>query len=509
MKKTLILLLSLLLAFSLALPAFATEEAQTETPAGEDTQAPQPSEGSCETLPPATTHTHSWTTVTNAATCTAEGSKVSTCSCGETATEVIPATGHTYGGWVNVDTATHKHTCTVCAAEETAAHGWGEGTVNVQATCTTQGQKTYTCACGAVKTETLAVTDHAWGEWVLTEESHSRTCSGCGKNESGSHYWGVTETVAPTCKEEGGKIYGCTTCGGVLVELIPKLTTHTYDHGCDTDCNICGATRVTQHNYNKAWSRNSSQHWHACTICGDKGDLGSHYPGPAATEEKAQLCLTCGLTMTPKLNHTHDYESKWSFDETSHWYACDGCEEMKDLDEHTYDDPCDPDCNVCGYTTATAHSYGDEWESDEEGHWAICTLCGEESEIKDHVPGPEATDTEPQLCTVCGYELAPAQVHVHEFGEEWLSDEENHWHVCQCGELSEPLPHTWDEGREEDDMLLYKCTECDALRMEEAPKAGFPWWLLLVALAVVVLGGAVTVLVLNLRKQKPSGKYSK
>lgn len=52
-------------------------------------------------------HFHTYTVeVTKEATCTTAGSKTYTCSCGDTHTEVIPATGHNYVGG----------TCTVCGA---------------------------------------------------------------------------------------------------------------------------------------------------------------------------------------------------------------------------------------------------------------------------------------------------------------------------------------------------------------------------------------------------------
>jgi hypothetical protein len=51
-------------------------------------------------------HTHSWDggTVTQAATCTSNGVKTYTCSCGQTKTETIPATGH---NWVAQTTTVH------------------------------------------------------------------------------------------------------------------------------------------------------------------------------------------------------------------------------------------------------------------------------------------------------------------------------------------------------------------------------------------------------------------
>lgn len=58
----------------------------------------------------ATVHTHSWGewTVITPATCTAEGERQRSCSCGEVQTEPIPATGHSLGAWrvVKAPTAT-------------------------------------------------------------------------------------------------------------------------------------------------------------------------------------------------------------------------------------------------------------------------------------------------------------------------------------------------------------------------------------------------------------------
>lgn len=503
MRKILSLMLCILLVMTLSIPALAD---------GTD-----PNTGS---TPTETTHTHAYGegVVTQAATCVAAGVMTSTCSCGATQTTSIPATGvHTPGAWQNVDGSSHKRVCTGCGdAAETAAHSWDAGTVTTAATCSAAGVKTFTCTgCGATRTEAIAVDAnvHSFSAWDAgTAGTHSRTCSGCGKVESGSHIWSVSATGPATCLEEGVNAYGCPTCGRIEYEIIPKLTTHTYDDPCDPDCNVCGAVRETEHKFNTIWSRNSREHWHACTLCGEKTDVGSHYPGPAATEEKAQICLTCGLTLTPKLNHSHNYDTTWTSDESGHWYACDGCDEQKSFAEHTYDDGCDPDCNICGYLTDTAHSYDGTWYSDETGHWGLCTICNEEGTPIPHTPGPEATEEEAQVCTVCGFEIAPAKVHEHEPGEEWLTDEESHWKVCECGEKVDESLHTWDEGTEnEDTTITYVCTECQAEKTEGEPKvdSGFPWWIVILVVLLLVCAGAAVALVLILREGKTAGKYGK
>lgn len=509
MRNFVCLMICMVLVISLAVPASAqSPQADGAAAVSEENQ---PEEGVETPQPPACTHSWDAGSVTTAATCVAAGQKTVTCtSCGETKTETIPATGHTYGAWQSTGDTSHSRSCTVCSATETGSHGWDGGQITTQPTCNTAGTKTFRCSiCGAAKTESISAvpTAHTYGEWAVNETAHSRTCSGCGKTESGSHSWDVSATVPATCKDEGAKAYGCTTCGAISYTVIPKLTTHTYDNACDPECNVCGATREAGHKFSTVWSKNAQGHWHACTVCGEKKDMGSHYPGPAATEEKAQLCLTCGYTLTARRDHTHKFATVWTSDETGHWYACSGCEEEKDFSEHSYDDPCDPDCNICGFITASAHSYDGTWLSDETGHWSVCTLCGEVSETAAHVPGPEATETEAQACQVCGFELAPAREHVHEYGEAWRHDGDSHWKECVCGERSGVAAHAWEESAKSKDTVTFVCTECLAEKVEARP-AVFPWWIVFLIIAVIGIGAAAALIVILTRKEA-SGKFAK
>lgn len=56
----------------------------------------------------ATVHTHSWGewTVITPATCTADGERQRSCSCGEVQTETVSATGHSFGDWIVVKAPT-------------------------------------------------------------------------------------------------------------------------------------------------------------------------------------------------------------------------------------------------------------------------------------------------------------------------------------------------------------------------------------------------------------------
>ncbi|MGN1222821.1 MAG: hypothetical protein ACI4T1_01665 [Christensenellales bacterium] len=88
-----------------------------------------------------------------------------------------------------------------------------------------------------------------------------------------------------------------------------------------------------------------------------------------------------------------------------------------------------------------------EWLTDSTKHYHICS-CGEKVDVAPHTSDrEEATETEAVKCTICGYVITPALGHItHTAGEEWLSDEENHWHKCSgCSEKLNVATHTFGE----------------------------------------------------------------
>jgi len=308
-----------------------------------------------------------------------------------------------------------------------------------------------------------------------------------------THVWDVSATVPATCTEEGATAYGCSGCGAITYEILP----------------------AAGHKFSTQWTRKAAGHWHACSVCGEQSDFGKHYPGPAATEEKAQICLTCGYTLTAKLGHSHEYATTYTSDETGHWYACSGCDDQKDFEEHSYDSACDPDCNICGYLSATAHTYSGTWLSDETGHWDVCTICQEKSPVEPHIPSADATEMEAQTCVACNFELAPALApteHVHEGEGAWLTDAENHWKACACGEETEKQPHSWDAGQEQEDTtILYTCGDCGTTRTEGEPReeSGISTLVWVGAGVAVLLAAAAAIAFLVIPKVTKGGKYGK
>lgn len=120
----------------------AVEPTATPEPTAAPTSTPEPT---ATPEPTPTPHVHQWSeTVTKEAGCSTEGEKKLTCECGETKTEVIPATGN--HNWVEGTTVIHH--------EEL-------GHVEQVQTGTTAGYTTYACAvCGAEFDTPSGVVDH-------------------------------------------------------------------------------------------------------------------------------------------------------------------------------------------------------------------------------------------------------------------------------------------------------------------------------------------------------------
>ena len=376
---------------------------------------------------------------------------------------------HSYGSWSKVNDTTHKRTCSICQKDETANHSWNGGSVTKPASCKETGVKTYTCTtCNATKTETIAkTTDHKYGSWTkVNDTTHKHTCSVCSKEETANHTWnGGSVTKPASCKETGVKTYTCTACNATKTESIAKLTTHTYDHACDTDCNVCGATRTITHNYKTSWSKDKTNHWHECSVCKDKKDVTAHTPGAEATETTAQTCTTCSYVIKAALGHKHNYATTWTTDEAGHWYACSGCEEKSSYAVHDFENDCDKDCSVCGFTRETEHKFAEAWTTDATSHWHVCSGCGLKQDEAAHEPGAEATATTAQTCTICGYEIAPA------LGSEETTE------PTESTDATTPTVPT-DKADPED--------------------GSFPWWIIIVA--VVAVGGVVAVIVIKKKK---------
>ena len=175
---------------------------------------------------------HSYTSeVTQASTCIEAGVKTFTCSCGDSYTEEIAATGHDYEAVVTAPT------------------------------CTEQGYTTYTCDCGysyvadevAAVGHTEVIDEAAAATCTETGLTEGKHCSACGEVlvaqevvDALGHTEVIDEAVAPDCTNTGlteGK--HCSVCGEILVaqEVVPALGhTEVVDAAVEADCTNTGLT---------------------------------------------------------------------------------------------------------------------------------------------------------------------------------------------------------------------------------------------------------------------------
>ncbi len=152
-----------------------SDEKENDEPVEEKTESEKQPESEPE-QPPAPVHTHAYSeAITANSTCTSNGVKTFTCSCGHSYTEAIAATGHHYNS-----------------------------SVTANPTCTTAGVRTYTCGCGHSYTESIA----AVGEHI-------------GYNRDIISF--------ATCKSEGLIEYCCVGCGDTYTEVLP-IEGHNWGH---------------------------------------------------------------------------------------------------------------------------------------------------------------------------------------------------------------------------------------------------------------------------------------
>ena len=277
------------------------------------------------------------------ATCTEEGEKKFTCSiCGDEKTEKVSATGHQHTEIRNKKEATCKETgysgdtwCKDCGKKilsgqtiaKTENHSWDAGKVTTKATCTEEGEKTFTCSiCGDKKTEKISATGHQHTEIRNKKEATCKEtgysgdtwCKDCGKKilsgqtiaKTENHSWNQGEiTKEPTCKEEGEKTFTCSICGNTKTE---KVSTTDHQHmeirnqknptckeagySGDTYCADCGV-KISS---GKTIAKTKNHNWDGGVITTE----------PTCTErgEKTFTCTICGNTNTKKVNATgHSY----------------------------------------------------------------------------------------------------------------------------------------------------------------------------------------------------------
>ena len=418
------------------------------------------------------------TKVTKQAACTTEGTKTHSCSCGYSFTETIAALGHNYTSNVVKPTATERgytdHTCTRCGdsyrdqytqptgSETTHTHSY-KSSITKEATCTTDGVRTYVCDCGDKYTEPIKATGHNYNavktEPTCTERGYTtHICSKCGDSyvdnyvaAKGHTYDAGKVTKAATCSAEGIRTYTCTKCGSTRTESIAKIAhTETTNNAkaatCITDgysgdkvCSVCG--ELLKRGYTIAATGHS---WNSGTI--------TKQPTCTAAGTRTYTCTKCNQTKTESIAATGHQHTE--------------IRNKKDATCTTAGYTGDTHCKDCGAKlqsgtsiAATGHSYGSWTKQDDNKHVRTCSKCGA-TETSAHtwnsgVVTKDATCKETGIktytCTACGHTKT-----------ETIPKTNNHtWDIDHINKIA-----TCTEPGE----VVYKCIVCGTTKTESTPK---------------------------------------
>ena len=366
----------------------------------------------------------------------------------------------------------------------------------------------------------------------------------------------VADKKEPTCTEEGytGDTV-CWNCRGVITKgtVIPANGhSDSWPATCKEPawCSVCQEHfgDVDPDNHAEPWSANyenitettHDKHWYCCgmvkTEPHDPDENGvcrschygcEHTGGEANCMEPAH-CEKCGEPYGEKNPNRHEYTQKYACDNATHVERCKCGVIIGAPEPHTWENgwctecyyncrhiggtaTCTEEaiCENCGerYGNAKGHTFGG-WIKDATGHWHACADCGEKADEAAHTPGDAATETAPQLCTVCHYEIMPATGHTHSFdcenpdeiylksaatcrakavyyyscscgvsGEEtftsgetlphhysdgWFANGEKHWRACTaCGQRSEEAAHEDTDGNHGCDICQLTISMCN------------------------------------------------
>ena len=375
-------------------------------------------------------------------TCTASGhTEYDTCSrCDYTTYKELPSLGHKESDWMIdkdstclVDGSKHKE-CTVCheVLVTEVINKLGHDLVHhekLDPTCTASGHTEYdTCSrCDYTTYKELPSLGHKESNWIIDKDStclidglKHKECTVC-------HAVLVTEAITklghdlkhhdkldPTCTTKGHTEYDtCSRCDYTTFKELPSLghkesnwiidkdPTCILDGTKHTECIVCQEVLVTE----------------AITKLGH--DLKHHDKlDPTCTTKghtEYDTCSRCDYTTFKELPSLGHKESDWIIDKDS---TC-----LVDGSKHK-------ECTVCHETLVTEAIT--KLGHDLKHHEKLAPTC------------TASGHTEYDTCSRCDYTTfkeLPATGHT--YGDEWQKDDNNHYHMCHCGDKKDVTKHTF------------------------------------------------------------------
>ena len=181
------------------------------------------------------------------------------------------------------------------------------------ATCTSNGYRSYSCACGQTKNETIYATGHSYsyGSWEQYSSSQHRReayCRNCGDSdyEYASHSMSYG-SWSNSSSSQHSRTASCRTCGYSTTDY----GNHSYSTGSwskysDTQhrrsktCSGCGASTYdyANHSYSYgSWVSDSETQHKRTKTCSACGDSGYEYADHVDTDGDGK-CDDCGATVS-------------------------------------------------------------------------------------------------------------------------------------------------------------------------------------------------------------------
>ena len=189
---------------------------------------------------------HTWVLQSQqAATCTSNGYRSYSCVCGQTKSETIYASGHSYsyGSWTQYSSSQHRREsyCRNCGDSdyEYTSHSMSYGSWSNYSS--SQHSRTASCrTCGYSTTDygNHSYSTGSWNKYSDTQHRRSKICSGCGAStyDYADHSYSYGSWVSDS-ETQHKRTKTCSACGDSGYEYAD----HTDANG-DGKCDDCGAT---------------------------------------------------------------------------------------------------------------------------------------------------------------------------------------------------------------------------------------------------------------------------
>ena len=189
---------------------------------------------------------HTWVLQSQqAATCTSNGYRSYSCACGQTKSETIYASGHSYsyGSWEQYSSSQHRREayCRNCGDSdyEYASHSMSYGSWSNSSS--SQHSRTASCrTCGYSTTEygNHSYSTGAWSKYSDTQHRRAKTCTSCSAStyDYADHSYSYGSWVSDS-ETQHKRTKTCSACGDSGYEYAD----HTDANG-DGKCDDCGAT---------------------------------------------------------------------------------------------------------------------------------------------------------------------------------------------------------------------------------------------------------------------------